>query len=81
MGLPQWLSGKESACDVGDTGDLDSIPGSGRSHREGNGNLLQYSCLGNPMARGDWWAAVHEVVKRVEHDLETKQQQFMFYLR
>ena len=33
------------------------------------------------MARGDWWAAVHEVVKRVEHDLETKQQQLMFYLR
>ena len=60
-------------------GDVDSIPGSGRSPREGNGNLLQYSCLENPMARGAWWASVHEVVKRVERNLETKQQ-LMFYL-
>ena len=41
----------ESACDAGDAG---SIPGSGRSPREGNGNPLQYSCLGNPMDRGAW---------------------------
>ena len=63
MGLPQWLSGKESACDVGDTGDLDSIPGSGRSHREGNGYPLQYSCLGNPMDRRDGWTIVHGVAE------------------
>ena len=49
-----------SACNVGDLG---SIPGSGRSSGEGNGNPLQYSCLENPMDRGAWWAAVHGVVK------------------
>ena len=39
------------------------IPGSRRSLGEGNGNPLQYSCLGNPMDREAWWDAVHEVVK------------------
>ena len=49
MGLSQWLSGKESVCD---TGDMGSIPGSGRSSGRGNGNSFQYSCLGNTMDRG-----------------------------
>ena len=44
-------------------GDVGSIPMSGRSRGEGNGNSLQYSCLGNPMDRGDWWATVHGVEK------------------
>ena len=44
-------------------GDSGSIPGLGRSPREGNGNPLQYSCLGNPKDRGAWWAAVHVVTK------------------
>ena len=44
-------------------GDLGSIPGSGRSPGEGNGNPLQYSCLGSPMDRGAWWATVHGVVE------------------
>ena len=44
-------------------GDAGSNPRSGRSPGVGNGNPLQYSCLGNPMDRGDWWAAVHEVAK------------------
>ena len=39
------------------------IPGSGRSPGEGNGNLLQYSCLENPVDRGTWWATVHRVAK------------------
>ena len=39
------------------------IPGLGRSPGEGNGNLLQYSCLGNPMGRGAWRATVHGVTK------------------
>ena len=39
------------------------IPGLGRSPGEGNGNLLQYSCLGNPTAREAWQAAVHRVTK------------------
>ena len=39
------------------------IPGSGRSPGGGHGNPLQYSCLGNPMDRGAWWATVHSVAK------------------
>ena len=54
---------KESSCNAGDTGDAGSIPGSIRSPGEGNGNPLQYSCLGNPMDRRAWWAIVHEVTK------------------
>ena len=49
------------------TGDLGSIPGLGRSHGEGNGNPLKYSCLGNPMDRGTWWATVHR--GRTESDM------------
>ena len=44
-------------------GDPGLIPGLGRSLGEGNGNPLQYSCLGNPMDRGAWWATVHGVTK------------------
>ena len=60
MGLPWWLSSKESACNAGDLG---LTPGLGRSPGEGNGNPLQYSCLENPMDRGAWWATVHGVTK------------------
>ena len=59
---------QETACYAGDP---DSIPGSGKSPGEGNGNPLQYPCLGNPMDRGAWWAIVHGVA-RVVHDLATK---------
>ena len=45
-------------------GDLGSVPGWGRSSREGHGNPLQYSCLENPMDRGAWRAAVYGVAKR-----------------
>ena len=48
-------------------GDLGSIPGSGRSPGEGNGNPLQYSCLKNSMGRETWQTTVHRV-KRVGHD-------------
>ena len=51
---------KESACNIEDPG---SIPGSGRSFGEENGNPLQYSCLENSMDRGAWWAAVHRDTK------------------
>ena len=44
-------------------GDLDSILGLGRSSGEENGNPFQYSCLGNPMDIGAWWATVDGVVK------------------
>ena len=52
--------GKESGGNAGDPG---SIPESGRSPGEGNGNLLQYCCLGNPMDRRAWWAILHGVAK------------------
>jgi len=57
-----WLSGKESACNPGDTG---FIPGSGRFPGEGNGNPFQYSCLGNPMDGGAWWTIVHLITKEL----------------
>ena len=47
-----------SAGNAGDTADSGSIPGLGRSPGVGNGNLLQYFCLENPMDRGAWWATV-----------------------
>ena len=58
-----WLSGKEPACNAGDAG---SIPGSGRSSGGGNGNPLQYSCLGNIMDRGAWQAPAHGVEKELD---------------
>ena len=45
------------------TGEVGLIPGSGRSPGEENGNLFQYSCLGNPMDRGVWQATAHGVTK------------------
>ena len=56
-----------------------SISGSGRSPGEGNGNLLHYSCLGNPRDRGARLATVDGVEKRVGHDLATKQQQHEYF--
>ena len=53
--LPWLLSSEESALNIGNTG---LIPRSRKSPGEGNGNPLQYSCLGNPMDRGPWWATV-----------------------
>ena len=61
--LPWWLSGKESACKAGAAGDTGSITGVRRSLGGEHGNLLQYSCLENPMDRGAWQAAVHGVAK------------------
>ena len=63
MGLPGRLSGKESACNAGATGDSGSIPGLGRFPGGGNGNPLQYSCLENLMDRGAWWATAHGFAK------------------
>ena len=60
MGFPGGSDCKESACNAGDPG---SIPGSGRSPGEGNGNPLQYSCLGNPTDREAWQAIIHGVAK------------------
>ena len=56
LGFPGGSEVKASACNVGNLG---SIPVSGRSPGEGNGNPLQYSCLKNPMDGGAWWATIH----------------------
>ena len=71
IGLPWWFSSKDSTCSEGDSGDLGSIPGSGRSPGRGHGNPLQYSCLENPVDRGAWWATVHGVTKS-QHNWATK---------
>ena len=62
-GFPGGSDGKVSACKEEDLG---SISGSGRSPGEGNSNLLQYSCLENPMDRGAWWTSVHGVAKETD---------------
>ena len=63
---------KNPPANAGDSG---SIPGKGRSPREGNGNPLQYPCLENPMDRGAWQATVVGVT-RVRRNLATKQQKY-----
>ena len=55
LGFPDGSDGKESACNAGEPG---LVPGWGRSPGVGNGNLLQYSCLENPMDRGSWCSTV-----------------------
>ena len=66
-GFPGDSYSKESACNAGDPG---SIPGSGRSPGEGNGNPLQYSCLENAMHRGAWQILVHGVAKSLSDTTE-----------
>ena len=68
MGFPGGSDGKASACNAGD---LDSIPGSGRSPGEGNGNALQYCCLENSMNGAAW--KLHGVAKS-----QTRRSDFTF---
>ena len=63
MGLPRSTVVKNPPANAGDTKDAGSISGLGKSPGGGNGNLLQYSCLENPMDKGAWQATVHGVVK------------------
>ena len=70
VGVPGGASGKEATCQCRrhqrsgfDPWVSQQISGLGRSHGGGHGNLLQYSCLENPMDRGTWWATVHRVTK------------------
>ena len=65
---------KNLPANGGNSRDMGSISGSGRSSGEGNGNPLQDSCLENPMGREAWQATVHGIT-RVRHNLEIKQQQ------
>ena len=61
MGFPAGSVAKDLPANAGDVG---SIPESGKSPGEGNGNPLQYPCLESPTDRGAWWATVHGVTKR-----------------
>ena len=61
--FPSGSAGKESTCNVGDTGDLGLIPRSRRFPGGGHGNPLQYSCQENHMDRGAWWAAIYGVTQ------------------
>ena len=63
LGLPQWLRGKESACNEEVAEDAGSVPGLAGFPGGGHGNTLQYSCLENPMDRGAWQAIIHAVAK------------------
>ena len=76
MSFPCSSDGKESACSAGDPG---SIPGSGRSPGEGNGNPLQYSFLENPMNRGAWQATVHGGHK--ESDTTERLHYYLFMIK
>ena len=76
MGFPGGSVVKNPRASARDAG---SIPGSGSSPGEGNGNPLQYSYLGDPMDRGTWWAIPTWGHKRVRHNLATKQQQHSLY--
>ena len=61
LGFSGCTSGKKNpSANAGDIRNIGSVPGSGRCPGEGNGNPLQYSCLENPMDRGDWQATVHQ---------------------
>ena len=62
---------KDPPASAGDAGDVSSIPGSGRSPGERNGNTFQYSCLENFMNRGAWWVTVHGAAKSIKCDLAT----------
>ena len=62
------LAVKNLLANAGDTTDVNSVPGSGRSPGGGDGNALQYSCQRNPMDRGAWRATVHRVAKSWTQD-------------
>ena len=64
MGFPNDSVVKNLPANAGDAGDSGTIPGSGRSPGEGNGNPFQYSCQRNPMDRGVWQAAIHGITVR-----------------
>ena len=63
QGFPGGAVVKNLPANAGDERDVGSILESGKSPAVRNGNLLQYSCLENPMGRGTWWATVHGVTE------------------
>ena len=69
--VAQWV--KKLPANAGDTGDMGSIPGPGRSPGGGHGNPFQYSYLENPMNRGALWATVHRITKKSDMTEVTEQ--------
>ena len=63
LGFPCGAVARNPPANAADTRDAGSTPGLGRSPGVGNSNLLQFSCLKNPLDRGAWWATVHRVTK------------------
>ena len=63
LGFPGGTVVINPLINAGDAGDVNLIPGLGRSPGGGNGNLLQYFCLKSPMGRGAWWVVVHGCAK------------------
>ena len=74
---------KNPPDNAGNARDTGSIPGLGRSPREGNGNPFQYSCLENPMDRGAWWAIIHGVTQSdmTEHTKKKKGKESKLHLK
>ena len=72
MGFPSFSAVKNPPANGGGARDSGLIPGSGRPPGKGNGNPLQYSCLGDPMDRGAWQATV----QTVEKQLVSQQEQY-----
>ena len=66
-----FLGGSAAKNPPTNAGDVDSVPGWGRSSGEGNGNPFQYSCLRNPMDREAWWATVHGVSMQLNNKTTT----------
>ena len=71
---------KNWPANAGASGASDSIPGSGRSPAEGNGSSLQYSCMGNPLNRGDYWVTVHRVTSRKQLSMHANKYISTLYL-
>ena len=66
VGFPGGTVVKNPPANAGDIRDMVLVPGSRRSPRVENSNPLQYSCLGNSMDRGAWWATIHGVMKELD---------------
>ena len=77
LGFSHRSVSKQSACKAGDPG---STPHVGKFPREGNGNPLQYFCLGNPMDRGAWWTMVHRVTQSRTRLKQLIMQEFVHFV-
>ena len=72
---------KNPPANAGDRKDMGLILALGRSREEGEGNTLQYSCLGNPMDRGAWWATVHSLASQGSNPGLPHCRQILYQLR